>query len=92
MRDDKGRFTIGNRISRLGGQARATKVSAARLSEIGRQGWLAFVAKYFRGDEDAAKQYASELFMWASDAPYRGTFAEKFLKPVLPAPDQNYDK
>lgn len=90
--DSKGRFVSGNTVSRLGGYARAQKLSPERLSEIGRKGWQAFVDKYFHGNEQAAKDYASALYMWASDAPYYGTTIQKFFRPNLPEPDPNYSK
>lgn len=63
-RDEKGRFTEGNKgfdrllEVRFGGDRLALK---AYLSVIGRRGWESLVSKRFEGETLAAKDYVAQL-------------------------------
>jgi len=67
QRDRKGRFAKGNVISRRGGHARASSLSARRRRQIAKRGWAGLVAKRFGGDQRAAKRWWGAMGAWHYD-------------------------
>ncbi len=57
----RGQFEPGNTLAKLGGQARAAKLSPRRRRAIARKGRRAMVAKHFAGDDRAQRAYFAEL-------------------------------
>jgi hypothetical protein len=54
-------------IARMGGMARAARLTPARRSEIARMGWQALVAKRFGGDSAAAVRWLTARGLAAQD-------------------------
>ncbi len=69
----RGQFQPGNEFARLGGQARAARLSKRRRREIARRGWDAMVERHFAGDQIAAKHYLAALGTWNSEKVFEGT-------------------
>lgn len=66
-RDSKGRFAKNNKISSLGGKARAKKLTPEQRSAIARKGFAAFKDKYFDGSTSDAMQWLIDNSLYVQD-------------------------